>query len=535
MPGKASSERRHPEDPRLVVGNDQGQPFPAFIEQIPFAIAILDREMKYIVANKGWRELYGLDERDYAGQFHHAALAEPGATWRDAIRRVRQGERVRLEEDRFVRSDGLLEWQEVELNPWRDNDGSIGGYILTTRVLSTMNPDAFEESVGKLKSIDINHTYLRAAELIEAQRLSHVGSWIWDSEHDIAWWSPEYFRILGLEPAEEAPPLREQEKFYTPETMKNLIGVVTRLLQTGQPYEIPLDIVRPDGTIRNCIARGERAEHRINILRGTLADVTELRRLELEKAALERERQRLEKFESLGRLAGAVAHHFNNHLMTVMGNLEMALSALPDQGACVAPVTEYLAAAMQAAGRGTEVSRVMLTYLGQRPVSLHRVDLADLCAAGIDLIRAGIPAGSMVLPPLPGSGPVVEADPAMMQEALSNLLINAWEAASGERNIIRVRTSAVDADAIPSPGRNPVTFHPEARKYACLEVSDSGVGIAPDAIRMLFDPFYSTKFTGRGLGLPTVLGIVQMHKGVVTVESRPGRGSIFRLFIPAAD
>jgi CheY-like chemotaxis protein len=112
------------------------------------------------------------------------------------------------------------------------------------------------------------------------------------------------------------------------------------------------------------------------------------------------------------------------------------------------------------------------------------------------------------------------------------LVTNAWEAHLDGRGGIRVAVKVVSPSDISVTNRFPIDCHPQDMAYACLEVADEGCGISPKAIETLFDPFFSTKFTGRGLGLPAVLGIVRAHQGVITVESEPGRGSVFRVFLP---
>ena len=132
----------------------------------------------------------------------------------------------------------------------------------------------------------------------------------------------------------------------------------------------------------------------------------------------------------------------------------------------------------------------------------------------------------------PSAGPTVIADANQIQQVLTNLVTNAWEAGGyGCRVTVNIRTVA-PADI---PGsRRPIEWSPREIPYACLEVGDTGGGIADKDIEKLFDPFFSSKFTGRGMGVAVVLGIVQSHGGAVTVESEPGRGSTFRVFLPVS-
>jgi CheY-like chemotaxis protein len=135
---------------------------------------------------------------------------------------------------------------------------------------------------------------------------------------------------------------------------------------------------------------------------------------------------------------------------------------------------------------------------------------------------------------LPSRGPVVRANAIQIVQALTNLITNAWEAMVDMQGGINLTVKTVSPSGIPASYRFPVGWQAQETDYACIEVADKGCGIAGNDIEKLFDPFFSSKFTGRGLGLSVVLGIARSHSGVVTVESIPAGGSIFRLFLPVS-
>jgi nitrogen-specific signal transduction histidine kinase/CheY-like chemotaxis protein len=253
--------------------------------------------------------------------------------------------------------------------------------------------------------------------------------------------------------------------------------------------------------------------------------------LEEEKAKFDARNMQLQKAESLGRMAGAIAHHFNNQLTAVIGNLELAMFKLaPD----AAPL-KNLERAMQAASRAAEVSSLMLTYLGQTPGIREPLDLSDACRRSLPMLRAAMSKELFLETELPSPGPVISANPNKIQLLLTNLVTNAWEAVGNGRGAIHLTVRTVSSTDIPPVHRFPIDWEPRESTYACLEVADAGCGIADEDIEKLFDPFFSTKFTGRGLGLPVVLGIVRAHNGAVTVESDPDRGSVFRVFLPLSE
>jgi PAS domain S-box-containing protein len=266
----------------------------------------------------------------------------------------------------------------------------------------------------------------------------------------------------------------------------------------------------------------------VPVCRAVLSDITE-RKLEAEKRAkVETQYRQLQKAEGLGRMAAAIAHHFNNHLAAVMGNLELAIGDLPQGAGSDKRLTDALHAAREAA----EVSKLMLTYLGQAQARPEPLDLSEICRRSVRLLQAAMPIDRALETDLPPIGPGISANANEIQQILTNLVTNAWEAAGDGRSAVHLTVKTVSPADIPAWRRFPLDWRPRENAYACLEVMDRGSGIAEKDIEKIFDPFFSSKFTGRGLGLPVVLGIARAHGGAVTVTTEPGRGSTFRVFLP---
>ena len=271
---------------------------------------------------------------------------------------------------------------------------------------------------------------------------------------------------------------------------------------------------------------------------GTLAgavvvarDITDYKRTEEDKKKLELQNRQLQKAESLGRMAGAIAHHFNNQLQAVMMGLQVAMSNLPQNTMAVEGLTD----AMLSARKAAKVSTLMLTYLGQTNAKHEPLYLCEVCQQLLAALRADLPNDVVLETDFSTPGPVIHANANQIQQALVNLVTNAWEALKDTGSAIRVVVKTVCAAEIPTENRFPVNWQSQDNAAcACLEVADAGSGIADKDIEKLFDPFFSSKFTGRGLGLAVVLGIVRAHKGCVTVKSQPGKGSIFRVFLPVS-
>ncbi|MCX6913477.1 MAG: ATP-binding protein, partial [Verrucomicrobia bacterium] len=249
-----------------------------------------------------------------------------------------------------------------------------------------------------------------------------------------------------------------------------------------------------------------------------------------ERKQIEAQSRQLQKAESLSRMAGAIAHNFNNQLAAVMLNLELLQQELPP----LAGPDLSLAAALQSARKAANISTQMLVYLGQAAAQREPLDLSEACRQSLPLLQSANPNSAVLKTDLPAPGPVIKANANQIQQVLTNLLSNAWEADSNGSNAVRLSVKLAAAAEIPAAHRFPMGWQPCDPAYACLEVADSGCGITAGDMENIFDPFFTSKFTGRGLGLAVVLGIVREHGGGITVESEPGRGSVFRVFLPVA-
>lgn len=267
-------------------------------------------------------------------------------------------------------------------------------------------------------------------------------------------------------------------------------------------------------------------------IEGFITDITERKRYEeslKEKRALENQLHQLQKADSINRLAGAVAHHFNNKLHGVVASLDLVkLQVGSEDRAALESVDIAISAAQQAA----DISRLMLTCLGQSRLQRRRLDLAALCRDLRASLASTMPATVLLDLELPADAPAVWADEAAIRQIVAHLVSNAWEAEGTRRVGLRVlRASPED---LGTGIRNPVDWNPVEGTFAVIEVTDDGPGISATMVEQIFDPFFSTKFTGRGIGLALVLGLARSHGGGVVVKSTQGEGSVFRVCIPEA-
>jgi CheY-like chemotaxis protein len=232
---------------------------------------------------------------------------------------------------------------------------------------------------------------------------------------------------------------------------------------------------------------------------------------------------------SLAVLAGGIAHDFNNLLTGILGNANLARLESPPGS----PAVPYLDQIEQICLRAAELCKQMLAYAGKGRFAIEPLDLNRLIADMTHLLQVTISGTAMLNLRLAPRLPPVRGDASQLRQVVMNLVINASEALADVGGLIELATEVVQIDG--DFARDNST-DAEVLDGECilLEVRDNGTGMTEDVKARVFDPFFTTKFTGRGLGLAAVQGIVRGHGGAIAVQSEPGRGSTFRVFLPRA-
>jgi PAS domain S-box-containing protein len=260
-------------------------------------------------------------------------------------------------------------------------------------------------------------------------------------------------------------------------------------------------------------------------------DVTEIRREEQHRQALERKLLDSQKLESLGVLAGGIAHDFNNLLAAILGNTNLAQMRIPPSDS---KLTGFLKSIEKASMRAADLCKQMLAYSGKGRFAMHVLDVNEVVRETLELLEVSITKKAALRVELRHGVPQVFADATQLRQVVMNLVINASEAIGENSGLIRVRTGVLHANqAFLADAYTPTELPPG--DYVFVEVTDSGCGMSPDTLKRIFDPFFTTKFTGRGLGLAAVLGIVRGHKGALKITSEVGKGSSFKFLLPLAD
>jgi PAS domain S-box-containing protein len=321
----------------------------------------------------------------------------------------------------------------------------------------------------------------------------------------------------GLPPAEAARVLAEDQE----------------VLRTGRPLmnqEISLE--GPDGRPRWLLVsklplRSPSGE--IVGMVGIDRDITERKRAEQERVKLEEQLKLSQRLESMGRLAGGIAHDINNLLLPILGYSELLLADLPADLPAGSGLAEGLQQIKAAAERTRDLGRRLLAFGRSQPLNLRPVDLRETVTDFGKLLRRTVGPDVELELRLPAELDLVLADVSALEQILMNLVVNAQEAMpSGGRLTIELENLAVDETRrAEHPGLVPGA-------YVAVRVTDTGVGMDPSTAARIFEPFFTTKSRGSGLGLSTTYGLVQEHGGAVEVSSKPGRGTTIAVFLPRA-
>ncbi|MCS6827490.1 MAG: response regulator [Caldilinea sp.] len=350
------------------------------VEHDPSAIAVLDKELRYVYVSQRYGRDFGVQEQNLVGKHLYEVFPETPERWREMYRRSLAGEVLQVDEDSFERTNGKIEWIRWECRPWYETNGAIGGIVLYIEVIT-------------------------------------------------------------------------------------------------------------------------------------------------DRKLLEEQLRQAQKLETIGQLAGGVAHDFNNMLSVIRMQTEMALMTLSPGH----PHHHRFQEIRKAAERSAQLTQQLLAFARKQPIAPNVLNLNDLVPDTLRILRRLIGEHiELIWKPAPQLWSV-KLDPVQVDQLLANLCVNARDAIEGVGRIV-IETHNVVIDALYCK------FHPDASpgEYVQLSVSDTGCGMDKETLRRVFEPFFTTKEVGRGtgLGLATVYGIVKQNNGFINVYSEVGVGSTFKIYIP---
>jgi PAS domain S-box-containing protein len=353
-------------------------------------------------------------------------------------------------------------------------------------------------------------------DLKRAQHMARIGSWRFDLGTNMVQASEEAHRIYGIE--KESLAIEDVQTIPLPEYRKELDTRLRELLEQGKPYDVEFRICRiADGEVRHIRSVAE-YDRENNFVIGTIHDITE-------RAHLEEQLRQAQKLESLGRLAGGVAHDFNNMLSVITGHAELAMQDVEQSEATY----DHFQNILYAANRSANITRQLLGFARRQTIAPQVLDLNETVGGLLTMLRRII-GENIELLWHPAADPCrVKMDPTQIDQILANLCVNAGDAIDDVGGIT-IETGAAYFDE--SYCRMHAEFQPG--EYVQLTVSDDGCGMDETTKSKLFEPFFTTKEAGKGtgLGLATVYGIVRQNSGFINIYSELGRGTTVKIYLP---
>ena len=421
-------------------------------------------------------------------------------------------------EKRFIHKNGSVVWTDLSVGCVRFDDGTVD-YILALLVDITKRKKAQDE-------LKTNEERLRLALAAANQGLYDLN--VQTGEATV---SPEYATMLGYDPADFHETNAKWIERLHPDDHEP-VAAAYRDYIAGKisEYRVEFRQRTKPGDWKWILSLGKVVEYNpagqpLRML-GTHTDITGRKQAEEEKQKLQAQLLQAQKMESVGRLAGGVAHDFNNMLQTILGYSDLSLA----QVEATNPVHEGLLEIRKAAMRSADLTRQLLAFARKQTANPKIIDLNDTVSGMLKMLQRLI-GEDIDLAWLPGHSLwPVKMDPSQLDQILANLAVNARDAIA-DTGKITIETENISLDTAYCTG------HPDALpgKYVQLMVSDNGCGMDKETTAQIFEPFFTTKEQGKGtgLGLATVYGIVRQNNGFVNLYSEPGQGTTFSIYLPS--
>jgi PAS domain S-box-containing protein len=388
--------------------------------------------------------------------------------------------------------------------------------------LSRIGPVIEDGEVTSLVMVGTDVTALEEQRILLQVALDATGLGIWthDPESGSGQWDETTRRILGLSSSPAPQFERTMAKIVHPEDHALVREGLSRAQTSGRYGPLEHRVLRASGEVRWVSVSGQavrNAEGKVMSLVGSVQDITERRALEVRLLEAQ-------KLESIGRLAGGVAHDFNNMLTAILGNVDFAAEA-----SSLDELRPFLAEIRHTAERSAALTAQLLAFARRQVIAPKVLDPNALLRRLDALLRRLIGEQIGVTVQLSASGRV-RADESQLEQVIMNLVTNARDAMPGGGRLV-LETLDVLLDAAF------VAAQPDcsAGRYVAIAVTDTGPGVAPQDLPHIFEPFYTTRPGGTGLGLATCYGIVKQSGGQILVQSEPGRGSTFTVYLPRVE
>jgi PAS domain S-box-containing protein len=483
------------------------------IDSISEGFVIFDRNDRLVMCNERYHQIYGTTP----------STLSPGITFEELLRTALANGRIR----EAVGREDL--WGAERLRVHLAASGTFEQELSDDLTLLVTERRMRNGGIAGLR-VDITalkrtQAALRKSEerLDRAQRIAHIGSWELDVATGDAFWSRELYRIRGLSPETFQPSTKAVDDYVHPDDQPAVRAWLGAFAAGRPPGAIEFQIRRPDGALRRVRVEGEPTTDdtgKLVKISGTMQDITEIHESERQRRLLEDQLHHSQKLESLGTLAGGIAHDLNNTLVPVIAMAKLGLRRSEPES----PAWQNFELIHQAGLRARDLVKQVLAFSRKDTADRQQFRVHEVVEEALAMLRPTIPATIAIkreiqrVPPMTG-------DPGQIHQVIVNLMTNAVHAIGP-----KLGTITVGVGALPGGERGDPSL-------ARLSVRDTGCGIDEATRQRIFDPFFTTKPVGEGsgLGLSVVHGIVTSHGGTIRVESAPGQGARFIVDLPLAD
>lgn len=407
----------------------------------------------------------------------------------------------------------IIAWNDTLV---RDDDGNVIGTL-----------SSGEDITDRKQADEILRQ--KEANLAEAQRIAKVGSWEYSLEKDAIEASDELHRIYGLDPLKKVTTCGVFSTMTHPDDKQRVDEANRACNDEGKAIDMRYRIIRADGEVRHVYEQAQvkldQTGCPIHIF-GTVQDITEQMKAEEERKALESQLRRTQRLETIGTLAGGIAHDFNNILTPILGYADMAMISVPEDH----EVRQDLEHVIKAAHRAKDLVKQILAFSRQGDQEKKPLEIHLIVKEVLELLRASLPSTIEIRQNIYKDCGSVLADPSQIHSVMMNLCTNAFHAMRDSGGILSVSLT-LDLDyARTRPGLN-------EQPFVKLAIGDTGHGMSKETMDRIFEPFFTTKGVGEGtgLGLSVVHGIITNHSGEITVDSAPGKGTTFNIYLPRVE
>ena len=493
--------------------------FRTLIETIPDLVWLKDPDGVFLACNRRFERFYGAKEKDIFGKTDYDFVSKEQADFfrKNDLDAITNGKPTVNEEAVTYISDGHEELLETIKTPMYDSLGNLIGVLGIAR------------DITERKRIERD---LRLSEerLRLTLEVANIGIWDWDIANDTWHASPIYYTMLGYEPVSGPSDRKIWLKRVHPEDREAVQAKINSILKfETNEYHYEARMKHADGTYRwhyviGYVLERDKDNRPIHLI-GLRIDINDRIKAQADKERLQTQLTQAQKMEAIGRLAGGVAHDFNNMLGVILGQTELQL----DQIDPAQPVFTALQDIRKAAEKSANLTRQLLAFARKQAISPKVLNLNDVVESMIKMLHRIIGEDiHLVWSPGKTTWPV-KIDSSQIDQILANLCVNARDSISGVGKIvIETRNRTFDT--------NYCNSHPEfiPGDYVMLAISDSGCGMDQEILSNIFEPFFTTKGEekGTGLGLATVYGIIKQNNGFIYVDSEPQHGSTFKIYLP---